>query len=160
MTIRPVALLCAALTFGAGNLAHAEQTYVLPQLAPGLWQVDMTAEGEEEVHTRWFCIQPGHTELLPLAGDETIDCTREYRAQADDSVILTLRCEASADEFLDISGIFQGDFARTYSGELQIQNPDSTTETARVEAHRVGDCTPGMAPCDRAVAGECSDPND
>ncbi len=24
----------------------------------------------------------------------------------------------------------------------------------------VGDCTPGVAPCDRAVAGECSSPND
>ena len=156
MLHRPVALLCT-LALGAG-MAHAEQTYVLPQVAPGLWQVDMKRADAVEPQTRWFCIQPGHTDLLPLTGREAEQCAREYRAQADDSVTLTMHCELSADEPMDISGVFRGDFAQAYAGEVQVlYATDSSPEPGQIQLRRLGDCTPGVAPCERA--GECSDPN-
>lgn len=174
MQFHPIAaLLCAALAFGTGSLSHAEQTYVLPQVAPGLWQIDMTKAFEPETRTRWFCIQPGHTDLLPLDSKETAYCTREYRAQADDSVTLNMRCEPSANEQMETTGVFRGDFAQAYSGTMEvIERTEAFTlagvlnftthrsATGRIKARRVGNCTPGVAPCDRTVTGECSDPND
>ena len=156
---RPVAILCATLALSAG-MAHAEQPLLLPHVAPGLWQIDVKTP-DAEPNTRWFCIQAGHTELLPLSGNEAEQCTHEYRAQADDSVTLTMRCEPSADERMDISGVFRGDFARAYTGEVQAQYvSDASTQSGQVQARRIGNCTPGVAPCDHDNAGECYDPND
>lgn len=145
-----IALLTGACALPAGAADD------LPKRDPGVWEMKTAlAEMGGMGMTMQTCVDDSVDELFVQPDDDSQCTDQSYRREGNRVIFqATCRVEGSTAR---ISGVFSGDFRRSYRGEIKttytppLEGMASTTMT--MDARWLGACKPGQRPGDVIMMG-------
>lgn len=145
-----------ALLAGVGTTMSVGAAGDVPRRDPGVWEIKTVLVDRGGLGmTAQTCVDDSVEELF-VQSDEDAHCTdRVYRREGQ-RVIFQATCQVEGST-ARLSGVFSGDFRRSYRGEIKttysppIEGMASATMT--MEARWLGACKPGQRPGDVLMMG-------
>lgn len=157
--------LTSALTFvlsvGYGTLALAQLPADMPRPDPGLWQMKTSLAQMGGMSMSFeTCIDESIEDLL-VQPDDDAQCTDQSYRKDGDRILFEASCRVDG-SVARIRGIFTGDFARNYQGQINTTYTPPLHGMAvtdmTMEARWASACKPGQRPGDVEMTGMPSIP--
>lgn len=150
----PKPLVIALALAGSFAVAHAADD--LPKRDAGLWEMSTSlAEMGGLGMNMQMCVDDTIEDLM-MQDDENSDCAEQSYRQDGNRVVFDATCTVDGST-ARIDGVFTGDFAKHYQGEIKTTYTPPlegmAATTMNIEARWIGPCKPGQQPGDAVMTG-------